>query len=147
LVFDNKKIGGILIESQLDKYNIKSSIIGIGININQELFGDYNACSLKTITAKEFSIQDLSFSLIERLNLRYRQFSSYQFDNLKLDYLQNLWLFDVEANFYSVKDESNFRGSIKDVDENGNLVVFNSDLDQIQTFRHKEIVFLERKFS
>ncbi len=145
LVFGNKKIAGILVESQLDKFNIKYSIIGIGINVNQLEFGDYNACSLKSILEKDFSIQDLSFSLIERLNLRYQQFSSFQFDKLKMDYLQNLWLFDVEANFYSVKDESNFRGSIKDVDENGNLVVFNSDSDQIQIFRHKEIVFLDRK--
>jgi BirA family biotin operon repressor/biotin-[acetyl-CoA-carboxylase] ligase len=144
LVYDNKKIGGILIESQLDKFGVKSSIIGIGININQELFGDYNACSLKNIVAKEFSIQDLGFSLIEKLNKRFEEFSSFQFDKLKIDYLDNLWLFQEEKNYFSVNDQKNFTGIIKDIDENGNLIVFNTDLDIIQTFRHKEIVFLER---
>ena len=36
----SKKLGGILIENTLVSNKINQSIIGIGININQEIFSD-----------------------------------------------------------------------------------------------------------
>jgi BirA family transcriptional regulator, biotin operon repressor / biotin---[acetyl-CoA-carboxylase] ligase len=145
LVFGNQKIVGILIESQLEKSNVKSSIIGIGINVNQEIFGNYNATSLKTICEKEFHIQDLAFQLIEKLNFRFEQFNNYKFSELKSDYLKNLWLFQTKSNFKNSQTGEIFEGIISDVDENGNLIVLNLTTNKQITFRNKEIEFLERR--
>ena len=54
----NKKIGGILIENTVKGKKINNSIIGIGLNVNQEKFPDSlkNVTSLKKITNKEFDL-------------------------------------------------------------------------------------------
>ena len=54
----NKKICGILIENVLDGQYIEASIIGIGLNINEEGWPDYlpNPVSLKDLTGKEYDI-------------------------------------------------------------------------------------------
>jgi BirA family transcriptional regulator, biotin operon repressor / biotin---[acetyl-CoA-carboxylase] ligase len=145
LVFGNQKIAGILIESRLEKSNVKSSIIGIGINVNQEIFGNYNATSLKIICEKEFHIQDLAFQLIDKLNFRFEQFNNYKFSELKSDYLKNLWLFQTKSNFKNTQTEEIFDGIITDIDENGNLVVLNLINNEQNTYKNKEIEFLERK--
>lgn len=50
----NKKIGGILIESELRGASVVSSIVGIGLNINQVNFdSDVRATSLKLETGQE----------------------------------------------------------------------------------------------
>ena len=36
---------------QIEKEKMKSSIVGLGINVNQEIFGDYNATSISSITS------------------------------------------------------------------------------------------------
>lgn len=146
IVFNNQKIGGILIESQIDKSKIKSSIIGIGINVNQEVFGDYNATSLKNICNKDFSIQDLVFLLIEKLNVRYEQFIQFQFSKLKKEYLSNLWLFQEKSKFKITQTGETFEGEICDIDDNGNLIINNLNKNEKISFRNKEIVFLERRF-
>src|SRR5690606_16121061 len=52
---NDKKLGGILIENILQGNSWKESIIGIGINVNQEDFGDLeNACSIKQLLHREY---------------------------------------------------------------------------------------------
>jgi BirA family biotin operon repressor/biotin-[acetyl-CoA-carboxylase] ligase len=144
LIIGNKKIGGILIESQLEKSRIKSSIIGIGINVNQEIFGNYNATSLKNHLNKDYSVQDCMFLLIEKLNHRFEQFTQFKYLELKKNYLENLWLFEKTSFYKITKNECVFEGKIKDIDENGALIIENISSNKILTFQHKEIVFLER---
>ena len=49
IMSDNKKICGILIESTFFDFRIKNTIVGIGLNVNQEKFDEslINASSLK----------------------------------------------------------------------------------------------------
>ena len=53
---DNKKICGILIENTFSHSLIKNTIIGIGLNVNQEKFHEslVNASSLKNILKKKY---------------------------------------------------------------------------------------------
>jgi BirA family biotin operon repressor/biotin-[acetyl-CoA-carboxylase] ligase len=67
IYMDTKKIGGILIESDLSGQNVSSSIIGIGINVNQTQFDSHiRATSLKLETGQT---QDLE-GLIRKIALR-----------------------------------------------------------------------------
>ncbi|MDL2227393.1 biotin--[acetyl-CoA-carboxylase] ligase [Odoribacter sp. OttesenSCG-928-L07] len=63
---DDNKICGILIANRISGNEIKSSIIGIGVNVNQIDFPVNlpNATSLKKITNKEFDINELLSELI-----------------------------------------------------------------------------------
>ncbi len=147
ILWNNSKIAGILIETQLEKGKfsellIKNSIVGLGINVNQEKFGDYNALSLKSILKKELVIQDLVLKLIDKLNVRFNELEAFQFKKIKRDYLANLWLFEKESLFK--EEEIIFKGTITGIDEIGRLVVQNLDSKEVKAYQNKEIVFVER---
>jgi BirA family transcriptional regulator, biotin operon repressor / biotin---[acetyl-CoA-carboxylase] ligase len=70
----NSKIAGILIENVLAGHSIKSSIIGIGLNINQRIFPEdlSNPTSMSILTGREFSIPDILDRLSELLSINYQ---------------------------------------------------------------------------
>ena len=57
----NQKICGILIETTINKSNVKNAIIGVGLNVNQENFPDAiaKATSLKSILNKVIDRDEL----------------------------------------------------------------------------------------
>ena len=64
----NKKLGGILIENFLKSEFISSSIIGIGLNINEEKFEDLpNATSLYMEINQKFKLKKILNILIQEL--------------------------------------------------------------------------------
>ncbi|MGO4920847.1 biotin--[acetyl-CoA-carboxylase] ligase [Maribacter spongiicola] len=65
----NHKIGGILIENIISGSQIKRSIIGFGLNINQTSFKNApHASSLKKIVGKEFNLDSVFYALIKKLH-------------------------------------------------------------------------------
>lgn len=64
-----KKIVGILIENDLTGSQISQSIVGIGININQEEFHSSapNPVSLRQITQKETDRMEVLNSVLEHI--------------------------------------------------------------------------------
>ena len=61
----NKKIGGVLIENFFSNGKLVDSIIGIGLNINQESFKNlHNASSLKIETGENWDIQYILENLL-----------------------------------------------------------------------------------
>jgi BirA family transcriptional regulator, biotin operon repressor / biotin---[acetyl-CoA-carboxylase] ligase len=99
LVIGNAKIAGILIENQLQQSKLKSSIVGIGLNVNQLTFGDYNATSLKKELNEHFNIQELVFILLEKLNESFQLVWLFNEIKLKSYYLQNLWLYQILSDY------------------------------------------------
>jgi BirA family biotin operon repressor/biotin-[acetyl-CoA-carboxylase] ligase len=61
IYWQEKKICGMLIENTLTNDTINQSVIGIGININQDKFSDNipNPVSIKQITGKEYKTEDI----------------------------------------------------------------------------------------
>lgn len=56
----NHKIAGILIENVIKNRYIQDTIVGIGLNVNQEKFVELpNAASLKSISGKDFELESL----------------------------------------------------------------------------------------
>ena len=66
IYWKDKKIGGILIENELEGKYIMQSIIGIGLNVNQEAFYSDapNPVSLKQIIGAEIDIQELMMKVV-----------------------------------------------------------------------------------
>ncbi|NDV58914.1 biotin--[acetyl-CoA-carboxylase] ligase [Bacteroides sp. 519] len=73
IYWKNKKICGILIENDIQGAEIKQSIIGVGLNINQESFDSSlpNPVSLFNITNHVFGIKDMLKDVIEHLQYYY----------------------------------------------------------------------------
>lgn len=143
ILVGNAKISGVLIENQLKSHQCLSSIIGIGINVNQTTFGDWNATSMKNQTGLNYDIQELVFSLIEKLQNRFQQIQSYDFNSLKNEYLDSMWLKDQESEFED--QNGRFTGTILGTDERGRLLVKRNE--GVQSYDLKQIQFIARNAS
>jgi BirA family biotin operon repressor/biotin-[acetyl-CoA-carboxylase] ligase len=145
LYWQNKKLGGILIENIIggmnhDKKkqretdqssNWKWAVVGIGININQTKFPCElkNAVSLKQITGKDFNVIQLAKDLCGTIDLFYKRLMSGKpGSNLKL-YNQLLYKKNEPVNFK--KGNRNFVAIIKSVNENGQLIIQHSIEEKI----------------
>lgn len=69
LYYDNRKLGGILINSTIKANMMDISIIGIGLNVNQVQFKDWptHPISLKMITGKDYDLQPLLEQIAEHI--------------------------------------------------------------------------------
>ena len=127
-----------MIENKFLGSNLKSSIAGIGINVNQLDFNTMPATSMKMKTGKDFSTEELLGQLITRLNANEQLIYSGKNKELKDKYLENLFGLGEERVF-SNHTES-FDGKIIGVDDAGRLLV--DSKGSILSFQNKEIKFL-----
>jgi BirA family biotin operon repressor/biotin-[acetyl-CoA-carboxylase] ligase len=120
----NKKICGILIETTLKGSEIKNSIIGIGLNVNQEKFHEEikNVTSLKNITQKDFDLEVLLNELVEKIKEKISMILSKQYAVLEKNYLNVLYKKNIPTMFKDSNDVL-FMGIIKGISINGNLLI------------------------
>ena len=138
LYYGNKKIGGILIQNSLSGQFIQHSVIGIGLNINQDLFSAPNASSFALITGQTYFLPNLIQKLLELLEVRFLQLKEGKIAHLKDEYLQSLYRYQ-EQHTYRVNDQL-IKGIIIGIDESGRL-----GLDAgptVHYFNFKEITFV-----
>ncbi|HIN38801.1 MAG TPA: biotin--[acetyl-CoA-carboxylase] ligase, partial [Flavobacteriales bacterium] len=118
---DSNKIGGILIENNVREARIISSIVGVGININQTSFPDNlpNPVSHKLLTGLEVNIEKALKAVLRTINTRYQQLKANNNTAIDRDYLKALYQFGIFAN-YQVKNQM-IACKIIDVNKNGTL--------------------------
>ncbi|MBL17624.1 MAG: biotin--[acetyl-CoA-carboxylase] ligase [Crocinitomicaceae bacterium] len=122
VLIDNKKIAGVLIENQWKKSNIVSSVVGVGLNVNQVDFQEsFSATSLKKITNKNYNVDNILKVLCKKLNKYYDQLASLKYDNIDLEYHQHL----VNNNKFCEFEENNmvFSAKVKGVNQQGELML------------------------
>jgi BirA family transcriptional regulator, biotin operon repressor / biotin---[acetyl-CoA-carboxylase] ligase len=138
----NKKIAGILIENAVLNDSITHSIIGIGVNVNQQLFGNklLNVQSMKNITSLNYSLKGLLDQLLVCIEKQVNRIKNKNFTDVKKDYTGKLYRFEKESRF-SAKGET-FSGKIVEVDESGRLCILN-DKGKKLSFMFKEVQFLD----
>lgn len=132
---DGVKIGGILIENHLSGKQIKSSIIGIGLNVNQLDFGDLAATSMSKLTNKSYLLNELYFSLIYTMNAVWERFWSDP--SLDRVYLNALFRVNEKAN-YSDK-HGDFIGEICGISPEGKIKIRKSE--GVLEYSLKEVKF------
>lgn len=119
----NFKICGILIENNLKNDLIKSSIIGIGLNVNQLDFGNLNkASSLKKITGKTFNLDEILTSLVHNLKILFEEFTPGKVHGLSEQYESFLFRKDKPSTFRDSNSKL-VTGYIRGITEEGKLVV------------------------
>jgi BirA family biotin operon repressor/biotin-[acetyl-CoA-carboxylase] ligase len=136
---NDKKICGILIENQFLGSKIKNAIIGVGLNVNQENFGQLNATSLKNECNQDFNRIEILESLINSLNFNLDLLLT---NKMELQHLYRSFLYRIGAKstFYNLK-MGEFLGTIIDVNLEGRLVVqVNGELME---FELKEIQLID----
>lgn len=139
----DKKVGGVLIENKLKDKQIESSIIGIGLNVNQTVFRNLNqASSLYVNYKRKFDTDNLLKQIVNRLEINFKKYdfsSSDSINELHSNYEKLLFNLNL-LKPYSLQDETIFDGVIKGVTETGELKIEVNGVNE--TFNIKEIRFL-----
>ncbi|MCB0482145.1 MAG: biotin--[acetyl-CoA-carboxylase] ligase [Flavobacteriales bacterium] len=138
ILIRNMKVGGILIENNLSISAVENSVIGIGLNVNQDQFEGikYGATSLSNQLGSWVDIDQLALKLeeelrneIEELRTNPNAVRQYFFDNM----------FGVLNDFQFVHDGVAKTGRIVDLSLEGRIAVRVDG--QIAFFNFKEIEF------
>lgn len=137
IYWQDKKIAGILVENAILGNEIKYSIAGIGLNVNQTEFVSNapNPVSLKQITGKEFDVEQLMNQLLEQV---------YQVIN---EPAQEVWscykshLYRREG-FWPFEDKNGiFEARIEDVLPSGEIVLSDRQ-GQLLQYGFKQIKYI-----
>ena len=141
IYYNKKKLGGILIENTLTGSTIKSAVIGIGLNINQEEFtGELGAkaTSLFQILHKEADLEFVMTKIFVYMEKYYLNLKSGKYEFLHQQYLKCLLNYNLSAGYR--QNGRVFEGIIRGVEDNGLL---NMEIDgKLFTFNFKEIEYI-----
>lgn len=133
-----KKIAGILIENTIQKEYIVQSVIGIGININQEIFPPSlnNATSLKQLTNNNYNVELLLVKIVHAIQALYAINSKSDVSYINDTYQK--FLFNKEKVAVFKKDNYLFNGIIKGISEKGKLCLLHEN-EEICCYNSHEI--------
>ena len=133
----NQKVAGILIENQWRRQEISSSVVGIGLNVNQTSFSsDINATSLCNITLDKYDLEEVLEVLCEKMELYYAKFKNGEYSIIDKEYHGFLFNYNVWSS-YSI-DGGIFEAKNRGVVETGQLQL-ELKSGQLQLFELKEI--------
>ena len=138
VIVGSKKIGGVLIQNSVSKNIITHSIIGVGLNINQQKFKKYipEATSLK-LELK--NTQDIDFVKNSFLKCLKKRIIEYRLGECQEnEYTKSLFLLDDIASFESSGNV--FEGIIRGVTKEGLLIIQIGE--KYQRFNLNEVSFL-----
>lgn len=142
ILVNDKKIAGILIENINFKNNIKHTIVGIGLNINQIKFNNTllhrKATSILLETKVENSIKEILHQLLDNLAKTYSK-SKINPIEIFQKYIQQLYLMDTES-WFKVNEEK-IQLTIRGIGNDGTLVTEDQEGNR-RKFYSKEIQFL-----
>ncbi len=146
IYFEEKKIAGILINHSLRERIIAHTVVGIGLNVNEQSFPSYlpNPTSLNIITSQQFNLESVRNYLIERLTENYRLVlgNGSQLSLLHSLYEKHLLGKNELRVFLDATTNKTFEGIIKGVANDGRLQVWNCSQQALQIFTFKELVYM-----
>lgn len=136
----DKKLGGILIENGFVGKKIAYSIIGVGLNVNQDTFSDSipNPVSMKQMTGRDYDRDSIEADMYEEIMSLFSVSDKQEIHSL---YLKNLYRNVGYYDYLCVETNEVFAAKIKTVNRDGGLVLKLKNGNE-QVFYFKEIVFL-----
>ncbi|MFD1096678.1 biotin--[acetyl-CoA-carboxylase] ligase [Salegentibacter chungangensis] len=132
------KISGILIENILKNDKIEASVIGVGLNVNQETFeGLPQAASLKLVTGRSFKLNQLLQDILAEIELKLSTLSEERQTEVLEEYATNMFRRNKVSTF-QLPDGRYFTGIIRGVTTTGRL---NMEIEDsvFKTFDLKEV--------
>ena len=138
---DDQKISGILIQNALQKDTINSSIVGIGLNINQTKFPSKltKASSLSILCSRVFDREEVLKTLCTCLSSSYERLMNNP-AALDLEYEQRLYRKGSWSLYLDILQQP-FSGKIECVEADGRLKIL-TKTGEFKSFAHSEISFV-----
>ena len=142
IYWKDKKIAGILIENDIQGKEIDNTVIGIGLNVNQQIFPVdlANPVSLRQITGIQHNREHLLELFMREFFLLYRDLQ----EGLKMD-IEDEYMLDLYRvnDYYWFEDsKGRFKAKIETVLSSGHLVLRTLDSDEERRYAFKEVSFM-----
>ena len=137
---ENKKVGGLLTESTFSGNKIDRLLVGIGLNINQEVFSEElqdKASSLKLLVGKELSREQFLADLLSRIEYAYARWHKQDRSLLK-EINQKIQGYGQWVTLQIDKEIRDEPAKLLGVNEYGQLAVINRE-GEIETFSYEQI--------
>lgn len=141
IYYNDLKLGGVLIENTIIGNRIKNTIVGIGINVNQELFApdlSKKATSVYQILQENVNLDVLLADLCSQIEVLYLQLRANKDTILRKAYVDKLYKINIAAHYR--QNGEVFEGVIVGVSDSGLLNV--SKNGKLVQFNFKEIEFI-----
>jgi BirA family biotin operon repressor/biotin-[acetyl-CoA-carboxylase] ligase len=144
IYWKDQKIAGILIENDIQGRHIENSVIGIGINVNQQFFPPElpNPVSLRQITGSEQDREYILDLFMRDFFLLYREFQHGETGVIEDEYMLNLYR--VNDYYWFEDGEGRFQAMIEDVLPSGHLILRTLENDEMRKYAFKEVAFVNR---
>lgn len=144
IYYQDKKICGILIENDITEDTISRSIIGIGLNVNQQQFRSDapNPISLSQITGKSHDLEEIVSDIASGIVHNYHLLRSggESLHNFQEKYTRLLYRKSGFHSFATIKGV--FKARIHHIEPSGLLVLEREDTADIEKFAFKEVKFV-----
>lgn len=138
ILSENKKVVGILIENVFKSNDEIQSVVGIGINVNQNLFLHLpDATSMTIISGKIYDIDEILHVFLNELKAIVNLIKFEKLDEIKLNYNKYLYHKDKLSVFEDLYSRR-FMGIIRHVSDEGQLIV-ELENNIFQSFEFKQI--------
>ena len=139
ILVNQKKIAGILIENNFNRDILQHSVIGIGINVNQQAFENLQntASSLKLLTHQAFNKNDILEKLCRQLEKWYLKLKALKFLEIDEQYIHHLFGLN-ELNLFIDSKNKEFNAVIVGINSDGKLILKHRD-GNLYNYEVKEI--------
>jgi BirA family biotin operon repressor/biotin-[acetyl-CoA-carboxylase] ligase len=141
ILSESHKISGILIENVVKNNELKSAILGIGINVNQKFFNDLpKASSIHLLTGTLHDVDEVLKTFLKELKTCFKRLEKKELGALKSEYEHQLFRIHKPSTFLLTSGVY-LTGYINGVNLQGHLEVLTEDAI-IRTYGMKEIKLL-----
>jgi len=127
LVIENKKFCGILTEIDGDIDRINYSIIGVGINVNNDINAEMQnkAISLKSKYRGEIKKVKLLISILEKIDFYYDYLIEEKYNFIKEKWLEHSNI--IGKKVMVSEDNKKIYGKVIDIDDYGSIIINNNE--------------------
>ena len=124
IIYEGKKVCGILTEMKLVKGNMDFVIIGTGINCNSIIFSEdikYKASSIKLIYGETINREQLLKNIVEEFNRLFSSFLNNKFSKIIQD-IKEISAIQYKE-IYISKNNLKVKAIVQDISDEGELIV------------------------
>ena len=137
---DSKKISGILINNIVKGRIINSSVIGIGINVNQTNFNKkYIATSMKLLSKKDFKLNEIEKILMKNIKKQSMILLEKKISLLSSRYNNHLYAKNLDSLF--ILNKKRIYAKVIEVNQNGKIKLMFGD-GEVNEFSQNEVKLL-----
>lgn len=144
LYIGEKKVAGILIENSIMGHTLSSSVIGVGLNVNQLEFASNapNPVSLRNILGNKIRLEEIRSALFSAIDFWYKKLKTGEIKDIQeidATFEKHLYRKNISALY---KDNTGiYSGVIKGVNEIGQLLI-QPESGELRHYHFKEVEFL-----